>query len=80
MIYSIQLWEAREIPNINILRSLQPTSFRLIINDPWHVSNHTLYHDLKIETISVLATHVYKHFYSRTYSHIDPFMSKLFEI
>ncbi|KAL4136298.1 hypothetical protein QTP88_007846 [Uroleucon formosanum] len=77
MTYGIQIWGTSKNSNINKFQAFQSISLRLLTNSPWYVSNRSLHKDLKIPTISELASNHYKKFHKNTINHPNPLISNL---
>ena len=77
MTYSIQIWGSTKVSNLNLLQSFQSINLRLLTKALQYVSNNTLNNDLKIPTLSVLASTHYKKFHSSTLAHSNFLISNL---
>jgi hypothetical protein len=77
MTYVKQIWGTSKNSNLNKFQALQCINVRLLTNSPWYVSNRTLHKDLKISTISELASNHNKKFHKNTINHPNLFISTL---
>jgi hypothetical protein len=46
--YGLELWGCASKSNISIIQRSQPKIFRMMVDEPWYVSNATLHADLGI--------------------------------
>jgi len=77
MTYGIQIWGTSKNSNLKKFQAFQSINLRLLTNSPWYVSNFTLHNDLKIPTISEIASNHYKKFHKYTINHPNPLISNL---
>jgi len=75
MTYGIRIWGTSKNSNINKFQAFQSINLRYLTNSPWYVSNRSLHKDLKLPTISKLASNHYKKFHTNTINHPNPLIS-----
>jgi len=70
--YAIQLWGAAKTTNINKIQTFQSVTLRMITNEPFYISNHTLHSDLNSQSIQEVTKSTYKYFHFRPTNRLNP--------
>jgi len=73
--YGVQIWGCAKPSQIKTIQAFQSITLRLLTSAPWYVTNNCLHKDLKIDSVTAVASNHYKKFHSKLATHTNPLIA-----